>query len=341
MLTQSRFAKALLWGGVCTAVLTGCNQSPNDDPNTIDGAAGGDTVAMKTVSITAIVEHPALDDVRKGVIDELADQGFNDGENLTVNFQSAQGNTATAGQIAKQFVADESDVIVAIGTPSAQSVAAATSTIPLVFSAVTDPVEAKLVPSLEGSGTNVTGGSDALPYAPQIDLMRQIIPDLKNVGYVYSPGEVNSTITLKNLKEQLTPMGINVIEAPAQRSNDIAMAARSLEGKVDVIYTSTDNNVVSAYESLNQVAKESKIPLIASDTSSVGRGAIAALGVDYYSLGRETGKIVARILNGEDAGAIPVYTPQTLNLYVSPKNAKDQGITLPQTVIDNAKEVVE
>lgn len=341
MLTHSRFAKALLWGGVCTAVLTGCNQSPNDDPNTIDGAAGGDTVAMKTVSITAIVEHPALDDVRKGVIDELADQGFNDGENLTVNFQSAQGNTATAGQIAKQFVADESDVIVAIGTPSAQSVAAATSTIPLVFSAVTDPVEAKLVPSLEGSGTNVTGGSDALPYAPQIDLMRQIIPDLKNVGYVYSPGEVNSTITLKNLKEQLTPMGINVIEAPAQRSNDIAMAARSLEGKVDVIYTSTDNNVVSAYESLNQVAKESKIPLIASDTSSVGRGAIAALGVDYYSLGRETGKIVARILNGEDAGAIPVYTPQTLNLYVSPKNAKDQGITLPQTVIDNAKEVVE
>lgn len=341
MLTQSRFAKALLWGGVCTAVLTGCNQSPSDDPNTVDGAAGGDTVAMKTVSITAIVEHPALDDVRKGVIDELADQGFNDGENLTVNFQSAQGNTATAGQIAKQFVADESDVIVAIGTPSAQSVAAATSTIPLVFSAVTDPVEAKLVPSLEGSGTNVTGGSDALPYAPQIDLMRQIIPDLKNVGYVYSPGEVNSTITLKNLKEQLTPMGINVIEAPAQRSNDIAMAARSLEGKVDVIYTSTDNNVVSAYESLNQVAKESKIPLIASDTSSVGRGAIAALGVDYYSLGRETGKIVARILNGEDAGTIPVYTPQTLNLYVSPKNAKDQGITLPQTVIDNAKEVVE
>ena len=338
MLYQNRFAKALLWGGVCTAILTGCNQSAQD---TTDAAAGDTATDVKTVAITAIVEHPALDDVRKGVIDELNEAGFTDGENLTINFQSAQGNTATAGQIAKQFVADSPDVIVAIATPSAQSVAAATSSIPLVFSAVTDPVAAKLVPKLDGSGTNVTGASDALPYEPQIELMRQIIPDLKNVGYVYSPGEVNSTIVLKALKENLAPLGIDVHEAPAQRSNDIAMAARSLEGKVDMIYTSTDNNVVSAYESLFQIAKESKIPLIASDTSSVARGAVAALGVDYYVLGRETGKIVVRILNGENAGEIPVYTPQNLDLYVSPKNAEAEGITLPQAVIDRAKEVVE
>ena len=171
--------------------------------------------------------------------------------------------------------------------------------------------------------------------------MRQIIPSLKDVGYVYSPGEVNSTIVLKALKENLTPLGINVHEAPAQRSNDIAMAARSLEGKVDMIYTSTDNNVVSAYESLYQIAKESKIPLIASDTSSVERGAVAALGVNYYDLGRETGKIVTRILNGEKAGEIPVYTPQSLDLHVSPKNAQAEGITLPQAVIDKAKVVLE
>ena len=342
MLYQNRFAKALLWGGVCTAILTGCNQPAKDASTDGTAATGSDTsTAMKTVAITAIVEHPALDDVRKGVIDELKEAGFKDGENLKVNFQSAQGNTATAGQIAKQFVADNADVIIAIGTPSAQSVAAATSSIPLVFSAVTDPVEAKLVSKLDGSGTNVTGGSDALPYEPQIELMRQIIPSLKNVGYVYSPGEVNSTIILKNLKEKLTPLGIKVHEAPAQRSTDIAMAARSLEGKVDMIYTSTDNNVVSAYESLYQAAKESKIPLIASDTSSVERGAIAALGVNYYDLGRETGKIVVRILNGEKAGAIPVYTPKVLDLYVSPKHAKEQGITLPQAVIDKAKEVVK
>lgn len=322
MLYQNRFAKALLWGGVCTAILTGCNQSVQE---TTDAASSDTATDVKTVAITAIVEHPALDDVRKGVIDELNEAGFTDGENLTINFQSAQGNTATAGQIAKQFVADSPDVIVAIATPSAQSVAAATSSIPLVFSAVTDPVAAKLVPKLDGSGTNVTGASDALPYEPQIELMRQIIPDLKNVGYVYSPGEVNSTIVLKALKENLAPLGIDVHEAPAQRSNDIAMAARSLEGKVDMIYTSTDNNVVSAYESLFQIAKESKIPLIASDTSSVARGAVAALGVDYYVLGRETGKIVVRILNGENAGEIPVYTPQNLDLYVSPKMLRQKA----------------
>lgn len=338
MLYQNRFAKALLWGGVCTAILTGCNQSAQD---TTEATSGDAATEIKTVAITAIVEHPALDDVRKGVIDELNETGFKEGENLEINFQSAQGNTATAGQIAKQFVADSPDVIVAIATPSAQSVAAATSTIPMVFSAVTDPVAAKLVPKLDGSGTNVTGASDALPYEPQIELMRQIIPDLENVGYVYSPGEVNSTIVLKALKDNLGPLGINVHEAPAQRSNDIAMAARSLEGKVDMIYTSTDNNVVSAYESLYQIAKESKIPLIASDTSSVERGAIAALGVNYYDLGRETGKIVGRILNGENAGEIPIYTPQTLDLYVSPNHAKEEGITLPQAVIDRAKEVVE
>ncbi|MBO1530945.1 ABC transporter substrate-binding protein [Psychrobacter sp. F1192] len=338
MLYQNRFAKALLWGGVCTAILTGCNQSAQD---TTEATSGDAATEIKTVAITAIVEHPALDDVRKGVIDELNETGFKESENLEINFQSAQGNTATAGQIAKQFVADSPDVIVAIATPSAQSVAAATSTIPMVFSAVTDPVAAKLVPKLDGSGTNVTGASDALPYEPQIELMRQIIPDLENVGYVYSPGEVNSTIVLKALKDNLGPLGINVHEAPAQRSNDIAMAARSLEGKVDMIYTSTDNNVVSAYESLYQIAKESKIPLIASDTSSVERGAIAALGVNYYDLGRETGKIVGRILNGENAGEIPIYTPQTLDLYVSPNHAKEEGITLPQAVIDRAKEVVE
>ncbi|WP_227430784.1 ABC transporter substrate-binding protein [Psychrobacter sp. I-STPA6b] len=343
MFNQNRFVKALMWGGVCTAILAGCNKPADTADNsastsTDTPAAATDT---KTVAITAIVEHPALDAVREGMIEELADEGFKEGENLTVNFQSAQGNTATAGQIAKQFVGEDPDVIVAIATPSAQSVAAATTTIPLVFSAVTDPVEAKLVKSLDGSGTNVTGASDALPYEPQIELMQEVIPNLKNVGYVYSPGEVNSTVVLKNLTEKLTPLGITVHPAPAQRSNDIANAARSLQGKVDVIYTSTDNNVMSAYESLYQVAKESKIPLISGDTGAVSRGAVAALGVNYHDLGKETGKIVVKILNGEKAGDIPVYTPQSLNLYVSPNHAKEEGIELPQALIDKAQEVVE
>lgn len=340
MFNQNRFIKSLMWGGVCTALLAGCNK-PTADTDTATNTTADAPVATSTdtknIAITAIVEHPALDSVREGVIEELANEGYTQGQNLNINFQSAQGSTATAGQIAKQFVGEAPDVILAIATPSAQSLAAATTTIPLVFSAVTDPVEAKLVSKLDGSGTNVTGASDALPYAPQIELMKQIIPNLKDVGYVYSPGEVNSTIVLKNLQDQLTPMGITVHAAPAQRSNDIAMAARSIAGDVDVIYTSTDNNVVSAYESLYQVAKESKVPLIASDTDSVARGAIAALGVNYHDLGIETGKIIGRILKGEKPGEIPVYTADHLDLYVSPTNAAAVGVELPKDVLDRAQ----
>lgn len=336
-LSKTPLMKTLLVGSLCTALMACGGNKPAEE----NADATAATTDVKDVAITAIVEHPALDAVREGVIEELAAEGFKEGENLKINFQSAQGNTSTAGQIAKQFVADEPDVIVAIATPSAQSVVAATSTIPVVFSAVTDPIAAKLVDKLDGSGTNVTGASDVLPYEPQIDLMKQIIPELKNVGYVYSPGEVNSTIVLKDLKAKLAPMGINVIEAPAQKSNDIAMAARSLAGKVDMIYSSTDNNVVSAYESLAQVGAESKIPLVASDTGSVERGAAAALGVNYHDLGVETGKIVGKILKGEQAGTIPVYSAQSLDLYVSPANAKTQGIELPKALLDSAKEVVE
>lgn len=344
MFNNNRFLRPLLWGSLSAALLMGCNK-PATDTSSSDSANNTDTTPaasdIKKVDITAIVEHPALDAVRQGIIAQLADDGYVEGKNLKINFQSAQGSSATAGQISKQFVGESPDVIIAIATPSAQSVAAATNTIPVVFSAVTDPVAAKLVKSLDGSGTNVTGASNASPYEPQIELMKQIIPNLKDVGYVYSPGEVNSVVILKDIKERLEPMGITVHEAPAPNSNDIPMAARSLIGKVDMIYTSTDNHVVSAYESLYQVAKQNKIPLIASDTDTVSRGAAAALGVNYEELGRETGKIVTRILKGEDPGSIPIYRPESLDLYVSPNHAKEQGITLPQAVIDRAKKVVE
>lgn len=333
------FLKKVLYAGICAATLTACG---GDKPtSTATDAAPAATAEAKTVAMTAIVEHPALDAVRAGAIEQLAAEGYKEGENLTVNFQSAQGNMATAGQIAKQFVSDNPDAVLAIATPSAQALVAATTDLPIVFSAVTDPIEAKLVPKLDGSGTNVTGASDALPYEPQIALIQELVPNVKNIGYVYNPGEVNSTVVLKVLKEKLAPLGINVVEAPAQKSSDITLAAQSLMGKVDVIYTSTDNTVINAYEALSQVAKTAKIPLIAAETSTVERGATAALGVNYHDLGKESGKIIARVLKGEKAGDIPVYTATSLDLHVSPKHAQEQGITLPQAVLDRAAKVVE
>ena len=298
-------------------------------------------VVVKQVAITSFVEHPALNLVRQGVIEELAEQGFKEGENLKVNFQSAQGNAGTASQIAKQFVGSNPDVIIAIATPSAQAIKANTDTIPLVFSAVTDPVEAKLVPSWEASGTNVTGVSDLLPLEPQIDLMKKVVPNLKSVGYVYSPGEVNSTIVLKQLTELLEPQGIKVVAKSAEKTVDIPNATKSLKGKADLIYTSLDNNVVSAYESMYQAAKEVQIPLVASDTDSVPRGAVAALGVNYKEVGRETGKIAADILNGKKAGEIKPRTMEKLDLHVSPNNAKAQGIELSEDLVQSAQKVVE
>lgn len=316
------------------AVLVACSPAPDDKNKTSSSPS-------HTVAITAIVEHPALDSVRKGIIDQLADEGFQEGKNLKINFQSAQGNMATAGQIARQFVAENPDVIVPIATPSAQSVAAATNTIPVVFSVVTDPIAAKLIDSWQPTGNNITGVSDLLPLEPRIELMEKIVPNLQSVGYVYSPGEVNSTVVLKELEEKLAPKGIRVIAAPAARTTDIPMATRSLQGRVDLIYTSLDNNVVSAYESMFQAAKESKIPLIASDTDSVARGAVAALGMNYYQVGRLTGTVVARVLRGEKPGDIAPLTTDKMDLYISLANAQAVGIQLPPALVDSATKVVE
>ena len=297
--------------------------------------------AHKFVAITAIVDHPALDAARKGVEDELKAAGFEQGKNLKFEYQSAQGNTATAGQIARKFVGDKPDVIVAIATPSAQAAVAATKSIPVVFSAVTDPVAAKLVPSWKPSGTNVTGVSDKLALAPQIDLIKKVKPGAKRVGMVYSPGEVNSVLVAREMKAELAKQGMTLVEAPAARTVDVAPAAKSMAGKVDVIYTSTDNNVVSTYESLARVAGEAKIPLVAADTDSVKRGAIAALGMNYYDMGRQTGKIVVRLLKGEKPGAIAPQMGDKLSLMVNPAAAQKQGAPLSDALLKEAKDVVK
>ena len=297
--------------------------------------------ADKAVLVTAIVEHPALDAVRDGVKDELKDEGFEAGKNLKWEYQSAQGNTGTAAQIARKFIGDKPDAIVAIATPSAQAVVAATKSIPVVYSGVTDPVAAQLVKDWKPSGTNVTGVSDLLELEKQVDLIKRVVPNVKRVGIVYNPGEANSAVVVKAMKELLGKSGISLVEAAAPRSVDVGSAAKSLIGKVDVIYTNTDNNVVSAYEALVKVGNDAKIPLVASDTDSVKRGAIAALGVNYYDLGRQTGKVVARILKGEKPGDIASATSSKLELFVNSTAAQKQGVTLPADLIKSAKTVIK
>lgn len=295
---------------------------------------------IKNVAITAIVEHPSLDQIRDGVKDELIASGFKLNENLQVQYRSAQGSSATAAQIARQFVAAKPDVIVAIATPSAQATVAATKQIPVVFAGITDPIAAKLIKNWEPTHNNVTGVSDYQEIGPQIEFMKKIVPNVKAVGYIYSPSEINSTVVLKNLQQQLSQQNISLIAVPAQRTADISTAANTLKGKVDLIYTTTDNNVVSAYESLVKFANENKIPLLASFPDAIERGAVAAYGMSYYDVGRQSGKLVVRVLNGEAPGNITPEIGQALRLVVNIDAAKKQGIDLSSDVIESAYKVI-
>ncbi|PLC54136.1 ABC transporter substrate-binding protein [Pollutimonas nitritireducens] len=295
----------------------------------------------QSVAVTSIVEHPALDALKDGVLEALNKAGYTEPKGLKWQFQTAQGNTAIAAQIARKFVGDQPDVIVAIATPSAQAVVAATKTIPVVYSAVTDPIAAQLVATMDPSGTNVTGVSDSLALEKQVELIKKVVPDAKRVGMVYNPGEANSVVVVKQMRDLLPKSGLSLVEATAARTVDVGAAARSLVGKVDVIYTNTDNNVVSAYEALVKVGNDAKIPLIASDTDSVARGAIAALGVNYHDLGLQTGNMVIKILKGAAPGSLASQTSSKLELHVNPGAARKQGITLTDAFLKSASKVVD
>lgn len=293
------------------------------------------------VAVTAIVEHPALDAVRDGIRDGLAAAGYKDGVNLDFVYRSAQGNPGTAAQIARQFAGESPDVIVPISTPSAQAAAAATRTIPIVFTAVTDPLAAGLVATIEAPGGNVTGISDLSPIAAHVALIRELVPAAKAVGFVFNPGEANSVALLQRFKTEAGAAGLAVVEAPANRSADVQGAARGLVGRAQAIYVPTDNTVVSALESVVAVAGQNKLPFIAGDTDSVARGAVASIGFNYREVGRETAALVVRVLRGEKPGAIPVAYASGTNLVINRKAATAQGVTLPPAVVARASRVIE
>lgn len=322
MITSKRLGLAVLAGAVSV------------------GLSGMALAADKFVAITQIVEHPALDAVTKGVKDVLAEAGYIEGKNLKLSFESAQGSPATAAQIAKKFAGDGPDVIVAIATPSAQTMVASTKTIPIVFSAVTDPVGAKLVSNHAHPGANVTGVTDMTPIAAHMALVKRVVPTAKRLGVVANPGEANSVTLVDLIKVEAPKAGMAVVEAAATKSGDVLAAARSLVGKVDAIYVPTDNTVVSAFEAVAKVGNEADIPVLAGDNGSAKRGAVAAAGFNYYDIGVQTGKMVVKILQGTKPGDIAVQGVAKSELYVNLKAAKSQGVVLSPKLIDEAKEVV-
>jgi putative ABC transport system substrate-binding protein len=289
-----------------------------------------------TIGISQIVEHPALDAARQGFIDALKDGGYVEDKNVAYDVQIAQGNMATANSIAKAFVGRNVDLIHSIATPTSQACVNATQKIPIVISSVTDPVGAGLVKSLEQPGGNVTGTTDRSPVDRQMELMREIQPNIRKLGFMYNAGEDNSVSSLKQLQAEAARHGIEVVEATVSNSSGVLMAARSLVGKVDAIHIPTDNTVVSAFEAVVKVCEENKIPLYAADIDSVPRGAIAALAIDYYRLGRQSGEMAVKILQGAQPGTMPVETLKDLKLVVNKGAAEKMGVTLPEAVLKRA-----
>jgi putative ABC transport system substrate-binding protein len=283
-----------------------------------------------TIAITQIVEHPSLDQEREGILNALHEAGYINGKNLKIIYQNAQGNSITATQIAQKFVSLNPNVIVAISTPSAQSVLAAmgTNRIPFVFSAVTDPIKARLVKSLDHPGLGITGISDYLTPEPQLKFVQRLIPNLRKLGIIYNPGETNSGILYQELQNTAPSLNIQLIAATANRTSEVAPAAQSLVGRVDAIYIPNDNTAVSACDSIVRIGIDHKLPVFAGDVGSVLRGAVGAIGYNRKLLGRAAGEKVVEILKNGTTQEIPVKGQHAIEITFNRSGAKQMGVSL-------------
>jgi len=296
-----------------------------------------------TISVNQFVEHPALDAVLKGFQDQLQDDGFN----VEYLVHNAQANMATANLIAQQIVGEAPDLVLAIATPSAQAMAQTVKKnprmreTPILFSAVTDPLSAGLVADLQNPGANITGTSDMTPMDKHLGLILDFHPELSAVGVIYNSGEANSRALADLLRMETDKAGLVLEEATVARSSDVFQAAKSLVDKVQAVYVPTDNTVVSAFEALSKVCQENKLPLYAADVDSVPRGAVAALGFDYYEHGRQTGAMAGRILNGADPAGTPVETQQELELHINLGAARAMDVTVPDGLLRQAGKIHE
>ena len=304
-------------------------------------AVGKDSFSAKKslVAITQIVPHPSLNLIRKGIEDELAMQKID----CDFLFENAQGNIATATQIAQKFVSQNPTIIVPITTPSTQTIyaVARSHNIPVVFAAVNDPVGAKLVPSMEKVGQGITGVSDLPPVKEQVSLIQEILPKAKRVGTLYNPGESNSLAVLKIFEQNVRKKGMTLVRATASNMVEVTAAARSLVGKVDVIYIPNDNTIVAALESVLKIGQINSIPIISSDPESVKQGCLATMAHCQYGLGRQTGQMVAKILKGVNLQTLSVETPAQIEMGLNQDTAKELKIVFPQSVVKRAKFVIK
>lgn len=320
-----------LTGSAIVGGLSGCGKEEA-------AQQGGKTLIP--IGIVQLVEHEALDAANRGIVDALAERGYKEGVNVTIDRQNAQADQSNLQNIAARFVSNDSKILFAIATPAAQTLAAATKTIPIVATAVTNFEVAKLVASNEKPGGNVTGVSDINPVAEQFALLMKFAPDAKAIGTIYNSSEINSTYQIELLKRAASAAGVEVVEASVSSVNDIQQAVASLKGKVGGLYLPTDNIIASAVPVLMKSVFEAGIPTVAGEGGMVRAGILASIAVDYYTLGKMTGAMGADILDGKKKPAdMPIQSQKAEKVLVNLKTAETMGIQIPEDILKTAETV--
>ena len=320
-----KMKKWITTGLLATTLVLGLAACANTNNATEDG--------KKTVGILQLVEHGSLDAAYEGFKEGLAEGGYKEGENLTLEYQNAQNSQDNLKSMSEKLVKNSPDLLLGIATPAAVSLANETTDIPIVVTAVTDLVEAKLAESNEAPGRNITGTSDMVPIDKQIQLLLSIVPDAKTIGIMYNAGEANSKIQADLAEKALKDAGVDVKVLTANTTNDVQQVTTSLAKDVDGIYVPTDNTFASAAAVVGEVAKETKTPIVAGSVEQVEDGALATFGIDYKSLGKQTGELAAKILDGDEKPATtPVETANKLELVVNQEMATALGID-PESIV--------
>ena len=310
--------------------MSGCN-SANQSGN-------GEEEYM--IGMVQLVCHDAANISGNGFKDALSENGFIEGENLTIVERNGQNEQSNLEGIAQGFINDDVNLICAISTSAAQVMAAATDEIPILGSAVTDYEEAGLVKSNEKPGYNITGTSDQNPVEKQGELLLELVPDAKSVGILYNTSEINSKVQLERMEKYMKEHNVKVVRAGFSNINDMQQTQQNIMGKVDAIYIPTDNTVASSLAQVVTLAEEYKTPVICGETAQVEGGGIATYGIDYYQLGYRTGEMAAKILKGEaEPSEMPIEyaSDDELTLVINKGEADRIGLTVPQDLLDKAK----
>lgn len=333
MRKSKKMVAVLVSAAMTMAIMAGCGASK------ANGSKEG-----YTIGIGQFAQHGSLDNCREGFLDGLKEQGIEEGKNLTVKYDNANADTGTATQIASNYVANKVDLICGIATPMAQSAygAARESNIPVIFTAVTDPVLAELAKEDGTPVGEITGTSDKIPVKQQLEMIRSILPGAKKIGIMYTTSEVNSESSIVDYQAVAADYGFEIVVGAIATASDIPLVADDLLGKVDCMTNITDNTVVSGLPVILEKAKAKNIPVFGSEVEQVKIGCLAAVGLDYFQLGKQTGVMAAKVLKGEKkASDINFEIIEEGSFYGNTAVAEQLGITIPTELTDKAVEMFD